>query len=319
MVGHHIGQLFLRFGLAATFLVAGLSKVMEKSEFSGESAAILANMGVIKNGTAPTPGGEANEPGGETEPIAFQPGRARQPAGGDPLEQPATPEAEPGSQPAATPPATTPPAATQPEAQPEIRSITPPRPAEEGEESGNAGAAAGEQYSAEDFPTPVMLPRVYGIAVMLKQQAHPVADENGRVPMALVPSWAADTTVPGLGMATPVVLAWAAALVEIIGGGMLLVGFMSRLWALGLVGVMLTAIWLTTIGPAMQTGNAFLGFLPNHSHIFAMTEHGFAYIHEFWQFALLCMAAAVMFAGPGALSIDGILFGGRDEDGGDGE
>ncbi|MCB9840211.1 MAG: DoxX family protein [Phycisphaeraceae bacterium] len=318
MVGHHIGQLFLRVGLAATFLVAGLSKVMEKSEFSGESAAILANMGVIKQATAPTPGGEANDEGGSTEPIAFQPGRSRQPAGGDPLEQPAaTPEGEPEA-----PPATAPPAATPPESQPEIRSITPRQPAaepEEGSEQGSTGATAGARYSADDFPTPVMLPRVYGIAVMLKQRAHPAADENGRVPMAIVPGWAADTKVPGLGMATPVVLAWAAALTEIIGGGMLLVGFMSRLWALGLVGVMSTAIWTVTIGPAMQTGKAFLGFLPSHSHIFAMTEHGYAYAHEFWQLALLCMAFAVMFAGPGALSIDGILFGGRDDDGGDAE
>ena len=33
-------------------------------------------------------------------------------------------------------------------------------------------------------------------------------------------------------------------------------------------------------------------------------------MHEFWQFALACMALAVLFAGPGAISVDGILFGG---------
>lgn len=205
-----------------------------------------------------------------------------------------------------------------------MRSLT-PRPGSQPEgdpegapEEGAATPAAsgGPQYTAADFPTPVSLPRVYRIALMLKSAAHPAPKEDGTDRMALVPSWAADGKVPGLGMATPVVLAWLAAITEIVGGGMLLVGFMSRLWALGLVGVMVTAIWLTTIGPAMQAGDAFLGFLPSHHHIFAVTEHGYAYIHEFWQLALACMALAVMFAGPGAISVDGILFGGGDDEGG---
>jgi uncharacterized membrane protein YphA (DoxX/SURF4 family) len=119
-------------------------------------------------------------------------------------------------------------------------------------------------------------------------------------------------------MATPVVLAWLVAITEIVGGGMLLVGFMSRLWALGLVGVMIGAIWLTAIGPAMQAGTAYLGFLPDKGHIFDFDSHGPVYMHEFWQLALLCMAAAILFAGPGAISVDGILFGGaRDDDRGD--
>jgi len=232
--------------------------------------------------------------------------------------------AEPAEQPEAPPLRTN---RSQPDEN-EVRSLTPQPEVEEGQEGEATEAegesaqpagpsAAGPQYRAADFPTPVELPRVYRIALMLKGAAHPAPNEDGTDRMALVPTWAADSKVPGLGMATPVVLAWVAAITEIVGGGLLLVGFMSRLWALGLVGVMLTAIWLTTIGPAMQSGNAYLGFLPNDRSIFDQVSEGPgyllhkpAYIHEFWQLALFCMAAAVMFAGPGAISVDGVLFGG---------
>lgn len=307
MIGHHLGQLFLRVGLAATFLVAGLSKVLPKDDYSGDAAAALANMGVI------TPQKPAATPGGEpaTNPIAF---RLQQPE--SPATQPETPAAPPGRR--ARPPedvrSLTP---TQPEAQPEAtepESLPGDEQPEQATTPGSPATASAGEYTAADFPTPVKLPRLYRIALMLKASAHPQPDAEGKTPMVLVPIWAADTKVPGIGMATPVVLAWVAAITEVVGGAMLLVGFMTRLWALGLVGVMLTAIWLTTIGPAIQAGNAFLGFLPSHHHIFAITEQGFPYMHEFWQFALACMAFAVMFAGPGAISVDGILFGGGGSD-----
>ncbi len=114
MVGHHLGQLFLRVGLAATFLTMGLSKVMREVPYQGEAAAILANMGVIKQQSSPTPA-----PGGEgaTAPTAFF--------------QPEEPEAQP-EQP------TEPPAA--PPEEPEVRSLT-PRAAEEGPAQSAAPAA----------------------------------------------------------------------------------------------------------------------------------------------------------------------------------
>lgn len=336
MVGHHLGQLVLRVGLAATFLVAGLSKVLPKDQYEGEAAAALANMGVItpQPAAVPTPGGSGEV---TTEPTAYQPTTREQQdevlartnaelrraleqlqADLNARKASAQPE-EPAEQP--DPPATAPGRASQPD-ESEVRSLT-PQPEESVEAPVPATPATtstpAAQYTAADFPNPVELPRVYRIALMLKGAAHPAPEEDGTARMALVPTWAADTKVPGLGMATPVVLAWLAAITEIVGGGMLLVGFMSRLWALGLVGVMLTAIWLTAIGPAMQAGTTYMGFLPDKGHIFAITNQGFAYMHEFWLLALLCMSAAVMFAGPGAISVDGILFGagGGDEEGDD--
>lgn len=281
MFGHHLGQLFLRFALAATFLVAGLAK-MQKDAYEGEAAAALANMGVITKPTAPVPGE------GETNPAVWRQAEAQ-------------PE-----EPAASPPARS---TTPAQSEGEIRSLSPRAEPEEAPAPAVTAPPA-PKFTAADFPTPVELPGVYRIALLLHASAHPAPNEDGTARMALVPAWAADSKVPGLGMATPVVLAWVAAITEIVGGGMLLVGFMSRLWALGIVGVIVTAIWLTTIGPAIQSGTAFLGFLPGHSHIFAFTEHGYAYTKEFWQMALACMSLAVMLAGPGAISVDGLLFGG---------
>ena len=131
MVGHHLGQLFLRVGLAATFLTMGLSKVLKDVAYEGEAAAALANMGVIKPPATPAGGGAA--------PISYQP------------EEPGQPAVEPD----------------QPEEaqEPESEGQAPGEEAEGGAPEG--GGAGGSQYTAADFPEPVMLPGVYNIALML--------------------------------------------------------------------------------------------------------------------------------------------------------
>ena len=62
---------------------------------------------------------------------------------------------------------------------------------------------------------------------------------------------------------------------------------------------MVAAIWLTQIGPAMQSGVTTLGFLPS----FPAFDIA-AWQPLLWQFILLCASASLFFAGPGGLSMD---------------
>lgn len=121
-------------------------------------------------------------------------------------------------------------------------------------------------------------------------------------PMALVPQK----------LGTPpwtVRLAWAAALTELIAGGLLLIGLATRLSGFSLAVVMGVAMWLTVVGPAIQSGNAWLGFLPAGG--FAKPE-----VYQMWfmQLAMLAMGLALVFSGPGMLSLDRWIFGGSGTD-----
>lgn len=98
-------------------------------------------------------------------------------------------------------------------------------------------------------------------------------------------------------------LAYAAAITEIVAGLFLLVGLFVRVSAFSLAGVMLGAIWLTEIGPAIQAGTARLGILPGYG----LWDVG-AWKTILWQLSLLCSALALVFTGPGALALDNALF-----------
>ena len=83
----------------------------------------------------------------------------------------------------------------------------------------------------------------------------------------------------------------------------MLVGLLTRIAGLALAGTMLTAIWLTTSGPAWQAGTATLGSIPRHAAFDAS-----AWSTPLWQLACLAMSLAVFFTGAGALSFDRMLF-----------
>lgn len=102
-------------------------------------------------------------------------------------------------------------------------------------------------------------------------------------------------------------MAWAAAITELLCGAMILIGLLTRLSALGLAGVMLGALWMTQIGPAIAAGNAYLGFLPD-PQLDNAAEWTKAWKDLLFQFTLLMTAVGVFFAGAGKLSIDGIMF-----------
>lgn len=95
----------------------------------------------------------------------------------------------------------------------------------------------------------------------------------------------------------PVASAWLAAIVELVGGGLLLVGLLSRIWAIGLAAAMGTAFALTSCDVICSAG-PFVLPLPD-------------YLRAASQLALGTLALTVLLSGPGAVSIDHGIFGRR--------
>lgn len=93
-------------------------------------------------------------------------------------------------------------------------------------------------------------------------------------------------------------LAWAAALTELIGGGLLLIGLFARLWGLALAGVMAVAFYLTSLDIVTQTW--IIHLLPDHTPQFNTV---------FNQLGLMVLAFGIFLTGAGALSLDRFIFG----------
>lgn len=196
----------------------------------------------------------------------------------------------------------------------------------------------GQEPTAAEFPGERQVRRVYGITLMLAKQADPSTPAADAPP---TPETPATTPTPppanapatpdepgiepiaGAGTSSPLVTrlwpqflstgrwpvycAWAAALTQTIGGTLVLVGLLTRFSGFALAGVMGTGMWLTQIGPAMKSGNAALGFLPNHG-AWDLVNGQAAFATLLWQFSLLSMALALLFMGAGRASIDRALF-----------
>ncbi len=158
-----------------------------------------------------------------------------------------------------------------------------------------------EPKKAEDFSTPTNVRGLHQLSLMILHVAHPGADDKGAAKMPLWPEALAKES-------WPVYFAWAAALAETLAGAGLLVGFLTRFWGLTVAGVMAVALWLTQFGPAIQSGNTMLGFLPAHPTFSP------DWIHLFFPFAMLCSGLAILFLGPGRLSLDYALFAPARED-----
>ena len=161
-----------------------------------------------------------------------------------------------------------------------------------------AGGSPETATAASAAGTPVSVLRLYGLAVMIHRASHPEASAGGGA--APAPIW---PLALGEGQ-WPVYLAWAVALSELIGGIAILLGLFTRLMALVVSGVMLGAMWLTQFGPAIQSGQATLGFLPS----LPAFDPGWQTL--MFQFALLAAAMALAFCGPGRLSLDSAILGG---------
>src|SRR5262245_32882222 len=203
----------LRLALGVVFVWAGTIKLCGSMPVKGEPAATLANMGVIK-------------------PAAPAPAPTPAPAGNGS----AAPTVPP------TPPAEVPPPKKQgglESNEPMFASGTTPPVIM----TVSAPKQPAKIYTAEDFPDEVQIKPLYFISLLLKQAASGT-DAQGQPTKAIWPSF--------LGQGDwPIWLAWAATLTELIGGGLVLLGLLTRFWAFGLACVMGVAMWLTQIGPAI--------------------------------------------------------------------
>lgn len=319
--------LCLRLVLGITFLWAGSGKVFTKIDVQGEQAATLANAGVTLPQPAPTP-----------QPV------------------PLTPPADP---PAAHPEDTTPPHPNNNTNDDDDRSPIPdrdllrdresrevplaaytvrpvafltqdgsgsntgadsrpvqatPEPGVSPDRRPDDGSPSQPVYTPADFPEPVKVRGLYGLVLLMHHANNPTGAHEDGTPYR--PIWP-DAASSGNRL---VILAWVAALSELVFGVLCLVGFFTRLGALSFAATMLTAIWLTEIGPAVQAGMTVLGFLPPDRPAFDPA----AWRNLLWQFALLMSSLALVALGPGRLSIDHLLFGGmtstrRDRDDDDDE
>ena len=97
---------------------------------------------------------------------------------------------------------------------------------------------------------------------------------------------------------SPVVFAWIAAVLQLAGGGFLLVGFLSRLWSFGLL-VLLGITLSFILVPALCAGPAAVFWDMDHAAPKTVSH-----------LALLGLAVLVTLSGPGVCSLDRLL-GGR--------
>ena len=297
----NIAPLLLRLGLAFIFIYAGAAKLFYADmPVQGESAAYLANAGVIKAPPRPAihvPEGEgaAKDSGKSvfldraTSGFVVIPAQNSQtPAGDAPTE--ATPASK--GKPKAEPPAA-PEKSAEPVPAEKVSAEQKAEPVAETEPP--AAAPAPLKYSAGDFAEPVKVRRMMGLVLAM----HDASEAH---------HWPKQLSSPRALM----VLAWMAALTEFLGGWLILLGFLTRVWALGLAGTMIVAMWLTQIAPSIGVDHALLGFLPP-LQIASIEQVG---SWQTWQFQtiILMSSLAVVLTGPGRLSLDAMLFRRPDRD-----
>lgn len=278
-----VAPFFIRVALGLTFLWAGAVKLFSDTEYKGEQAAALANMGVAimpsRTATPPTPqppvsptttpsGAAPAQPGNPANPPVMQP-----PAQPIPMGEPESPRKAPKGE-------ADPLAATM-FVQPAGGSQPAPAP------------APPPKFTASDFPTPVSLRRVFQLALGIEAAAKIPAEAKNR--FELWPRMFAQGE-------RPVYFAFAAAITELVGGAMVLLGVFGRLGALSLAWIMLVAMWLTQIGPAVQMDRTVLLILPNWPWYDLESWQ-----HLLYQFMLFMAAIALFFSGSGGASIDSML------------
>lgn len=138
-------------------------------------------------------------------------------------------------------------------------------------DAASTSTAPGNEATAEEStatpPEPISARGVYGLAVMLQSE----------------------------GVPRPLVSAWIASVVEFAGGVFLLLGFLSRIWAVGLAFAMGVAFALTSWPILIEVGPFGLDLAQ-----FNRTAA---------QLGLGTLALGVMLSGPGAVAIDHGIFG----------
>lgn len=302
--------LLLRLTLCLIFTWAGLGKILGETTVTGDSAARLARMGVAMtpvNPPASTPSPARTLPDTTPTTPATPPTELIIPDSALPAGQPAAkPAAQPAGQPTTdkpvAPPTTPPTNPANPPANPTTDATMPPMPLEP-----TAMLEAPRWLpvqntrpnpTAADFPGAYRVQRLYAIALVLSRAGDPgLSPESKPIPRTM-PAWVGADTWPRI-------LAWAAAVTELLAAFMLFFGVLTRFGALMVIGIMLQAMWLTQIGPAVVGRvDAYIGFIPAS----ADPWDPLSYQALFLQVACLVMAGAVFLLGAGPISFDRALF-----------
>ncbi|MFN8729748.1 MAG: DoxX family membrane protein [Planctomyces sp.] len=290
--------MWLRVAIGLTFLWAGAGKLLVHVPFQGEPAARLANMGV-----AITPTASPAAPATDTAPAATPPAPTISPPS-QPLPEPSADRTGPRSTNSpAKAPSKAPPRRNLPTASAETENLLPDgpipaarpttKPAPSSSPAAQPTASPSAIYLARDFPTPVTLRRVYGLALAIDDDARVPA--NAKNPMALFP--------PSLATGSwPIRWAWLVAITELFCGAAVLAGLLTRLSALALAGVMVGALWLDRIGPALIREAAIFGGAEADAW-----WNPAAWGPMWWQFGLVLCCMALVTSGPGPVSLDAFV------------
>lgn len=99
----------------------------------------------------------------------------------------------------------------------------------------------------------------------------------------------------------PTLMAYMAGVTELLGGALVLVGFLTRIWALGLAFTMVVAFYFVSVG----YNNVF----GDNPFDFAL-EKGPEFNTAIVQLALFVLSFGLVMTGAGAVSLDRMLFGG---------
>lgn len=132
-------------------------------------------------------------------------------------------------------------------------------------------------------------------------EAMPIADDS---PIEVRRVLLLAATLHREGMPMPVLLAWAAAVTELVGGGLLVIGLLTRFWALGMTAIAGVA-FATTGLEGMLADDPLVAWNDPGTTIAPLAIGG--------------LALVLLLSGPGAVSMDHGIFGGglRDRPGRD--
>lgn len=278
----------LRLVLAITFLWAGAGKIIGTTTVQGDDAARLANLGVTFLADPPPEQPETQTPSEPQSPLPdteiTTPDQSA-PNAEDLLDQAEDLLTDPDS-----------------ETESDTESDSPTSPVVSADQPTSYTLHTVVQSAApavgSDYPDPVSIKRVYGIALLIDRSANPALTEDSQPVTPLLPKWMGKGKMP-------VISAWATAITELAAGVFLLVGFLTRLSAFSLMTVMLVALWSTNIGPAvLHDSNAILGFIPHKADVWNPASYSVL----LWQSALVTMTLSVALLGAGPLSLDRLLF-----------
>jgi len=185
-------------------------------------------------------------------------------------------------------------------------------------ESPDSAPPAEENPPGEAVPSPIESPEQPAEPQAKPKEIQAGSRQGSETPAANVQyevkAWQVEhitIMLHAVGHPRPQLFARIAMFTEVVGGGLILIGLFSRIWGLGLAVAMGYAFALTTL-PAIQAHiNASTGFLA----AFAATDFS-VQTGAFFQLMLLIAAWCIFIGGPGAVSLDRLIFrpGDRDED-----